>query len=158
MGKQIALLRHGEAEPGMGVDSDLKRKLSDSGIYKLERLAQVLKDRNVFFDLLLKSPAQRTLQTADIVGKAIKVGAEEVHNRFYLAECETLFKIINQLPENCQKVILVGHNPGISALLAYLTGEFQLSLSAGMMAVMDLESARWNEVSRNSGTLVEVLQ
>lgn len=158
MGNQITLLRHGEAEQGFGINGDIKRKLTARGVFKLERLARVLKEREVSFDLLLKSPAQRTLQTAEIIGESIKIGLEDVKDDFYMADSEALFTVINQLSDQYHRVILVGHNPGISTLLAYLTNDFHLSLLPGMMAVVDLEADSWQAVSRGSGTLVEVLQ
>ncbi len=158
MKKQIALVRHGEAEQGFGIDSDLERELTVLGVSKLHRLAGVLKERDVFFDLLVTSPAKRTLQTVEILSQYVKIILEEQKRNFYLANCEVLFSAINQLSDQHQRVMLVGHNPGISALLAYLTDDFYVSLSPGMMALVDFEIDQWGAVSRGSGTLVEILQ
>ncbi|WP_200977669.1 phosphohistidine phosphatase SixA [Echinicola sp. 20G] len=159
MTKYLTLLRHGEAEHGYGQSGDFKRKLTRDGKYKLQRLANVLKERKVEFDLLLKSPATRTVETAGIIRDAVLPHEDTEEGVLYLAETDDIIKVLNKLSDDIHKVMVVGHNPGISALLSFLTNEYQISLSPGMMAVIELHADKWGVgLSRGMGTLQEILQ
>ncbi|WP_194774673.1 SixA phosphatase family protein [Pararhodonellum marinum] len=156
--KQLMILRHGEAgfqDDGMG---DFGRQLTTSGKFSLEKLAQVLKERNLVFDLLIKSPAIRTLQTAEIILETVPVREEIEHEQIYGGSTKSLLEIINAIPKEYEKVLLVGHNPGISALVGYLTNDYHLVMTPGMMVVMDIFVPYWSLVTNSSGTLKEVLQ
>lgn len=156
--KRIALLRHGEAEYGKGQRGDFDRKLTSTGKYRLERLAEVLADRNFSFDLLLQSPAIRTRQTADILSQAISFKKKMEEKDYYLAKKDTWTEKLNALPDEYDSVLVVGHNPGLSTLLDYYVGDYFLNLSPGMMAVVEIEVDTWKAISAGSGVLAEVLQ
>lgn len=158
MVKRLTLLRHGDTETGIGYNGDFKRKLSDCGIVKLCRLNRVLKDKGIQFDLLLKSPALRTMQTAQLISNQLTVKEERIEETIYESSVDVLLEILYHLPNHFKDVLLIGHNPGISSLLSYLTDDFNISLLPGMMAVLTFENPEWDMLSKGSGCLSEVLQ
>ena len=158
MVKKLTLMRHGEAETGIGRQGDFERPITGNGIIKLQRLNHVLKQKEISFDLLLKSPALRAMQTAQLISKNIIVDEEIVEAAIYENSVDILLEIIQLLPHRFENILLVGHNPGISALLVYLVGDFNLSLIPGMMAVITFDFPDWKMLSRGTGSLVEVLQ
>lgn len=158
MAKKLLLMRHGETEIGIGYGGDMNRKLSGTGIDKLKRLNRVLQERNTQFDLILKGPAQRTMQTADFIASSLPVKEERMEASIYESTLQNLLELVNQLPDTCGNVLIIGHNPGISSLLAYLTDDFQLPLLPGMMAVITFDLPEWKMLSKGTGNLDEVLQ
>ncbi|GAB3661066.1 hypothetical protein GCM10028791_35320 [Echinicola sediminis] len=159
MGKYLTLLRHGETETGQGQLKDFDRNLTAQGVYKLERLANVLRDREVAYDLLLKSPAKRTEETSEIIQAAVKIQHSRAEEDIYLATTEMLMELVAKIDDRFDQVILVGHNPSITAFLACITGDYQVSLSPGMMAVIEIHADSWNiAASRGMGSLLEILQ
>jgi len=116
----LYLLRHAEAEPHR--PDDFSRQLTETGIKQARRVGCFMKEQCLRPDLILSSPVVRARETAEIVGKllgkvdlievpwaACGMGPEralaeiEAHNRF-------------------KSILLVGHEPDFSALIAALTG------------------------------------
>lgn len=157
MVKKLTLIRHGEAETGIGSQGDFKRAITGNGIFKLQRLNHVLKQKQTSFDLLLKSPALRAMQTAQLISNNLIIDEEIIEDAIYDSSVDTLLELIQLVPNRFENVLLVGHNPGISALLVYLVDDFNLSLLPGMMAVLTFDLPDWRMLSRGTGNLVEVL-
>src|SRR5690606_16009316 len=155
MVKKLTLMRHGEAETGIGCQGDFNRAITGNGIIKLQRLNLVLKQKEAKFDLLLKSPALRTMQTAQLISENLLVDEEIIEDAIYESSVDNLLEIVQFVPNRFENILLVGHNPGISALLVYLVGDFNISLLPGMMAVINFDLPNWNMISRGSGSLIE---
>ncbi|QDH80267.1 hypothetical protein FKX85_14975 [Echinicola soli] len=159
MTKVLTLLRHGEAEYGHGQEKDFSRKLTSAGKLKLERLTNVLAERNLNYDVVISSTAVRTYKTTEIVLKAIQTDECTFLDSLYLADVQTILDYCGSLPNKYNKVMVVGHNPGISAFLSFITGEYLISLQPGMMAMVDFEVDAWEiAITRGMGNLVEILQ
>jgi phosphohistidine phosphatase len=158
MSKKLILMRHGEAEIGAGYQRDFDRKLSPVGTYKLQRLNKVLEERKFHLDLLLKSPSRRTMETASVITQSLEVKEQQIHSSIYESSVDTLLGLIQGLPEQNVEVMIIGHNPSLTSLLAYLTNDFNLSLSPGMMAVVSFDLPEWKMLSKGTGYLNEVLQ
>lgn len=156
--KKLILMRHGEAETGTGYQKDFDRKLSPAGIYKLQRLNNVLQQRNFKLSLLIKSPSRRTMDTARIITEKLQVAEQQVQNTIYDSSVDNLLDILQRLPDESGEVMIIGHNPSLTALLAYLTNDFNLSLAPGMMAVLSFDLPEWKMLSKGTGYLNEVLQ
>ncbi len=158
MNRKLTLMRHAEAETGIGYQDDINRSLTAVGVGKLHRLNKALRESAVGFDLVIKSPATRAMETAGLITAGLFVGEELQQPDIYESSTEKLLEIISSLPDRFERVLLVGHNPSLSSLLTYLTDGFTTSLSPGMMAVISLDLPNWNMISKGSGSLSEVLQ
>ena len=121
----LYLLRHGIAvEPGTpGFERDSDRPLTPEGKRQLRQIASAMKKLDLRFDLILSSPFLRAKQTAEIIADSSPLKKQ-------LASSDTLAPdgnpkaLIRQLtelkplPEN---ILLVGHEPYLSQLIALLT-------------------------------------
>jgi phosphohistidine phosphatase len=156
MKKELCILRHGMAESGNG--KDYERKLTDSGRGRITRLAHLLQTREFIFDFALFSTAIRCKETFDILQdhKIIKESLEKPG--IYQAGQPTLLQYLFGLSPSHQTVLLIGHNPGVSQLVGYLSGDLSLMLSPGMMVHLRFEGLDWRNISKNSGSIIEVLQ
>lgn len=158
MEKELLLARHGITEaPGFD-KKDLKRDLIKPGIDQLERLSRLLKANGQICDHMAFSPANRCRQTAQILSSAMEVGKSSVVNEIYQAEHGALLQVLNSFDNRDNHVMMVGHNPGVSHLAAFLTGEDHLLFSPGMMVRIAFYLEEWQHISKNSGVLVEILQ
>jgi phosphohistidine phosphatase len=54
--------------------------------------------------------------------------------------------------------LLVGHNPGVSALVSHIADQGYLSIQTGMMVVIELTVDDWIHLGIGTGTVREVLQ
>ena len=73
-------------------------------------------------DYVISSPAKRALQTAEIACKAMGIKKKNIYRQrhIYLATAEELLHVLADCPQQAQRVMLVGHNPGMEDLLYLL--------------------------------------
>lgn len=114
--KRLILMRHGKAESEALYDSDFERRLADSGVREATVVAARLAQAKLLPARILASPAPRALSTACLVRDAL--GGERVELRqvpeLYLAVPATLREVLARHAVDCDDVMLVGHNPGLS--------------------------------------------
>jgi phosphohistidine phosphatase len=118
----LILWRHAEAED---TEPDLTRNLTDRGRSQAHDMAQWLRGYLPARVRILCSPANRTRQTADALGLPY-----DIHNEIAPgASSDDLLKATGW-PRGDGVVVLVGHNPAISALASRLLAgrPFPLSL------------------------------
>ena len=114
----LILWRHAEAEPG---EPDLERALTIKGQKQARRMADWLSSQLPDSCRILVSPALRTLQTAEALGRKFKLQPELAPG----AEPEEVLKVANW-PAGKEAVLIVGHQPTLGRLAALLlTGEEQ---------------------------------
>lgn len=118
----LYLLRHASA--GVRRQNpllDVRRPLDKEGKRHSLQLAYVLNHLKVNFDLVVSSPLKRSLQTAQLV--ATEMGYEaKVLQSTALAPAAT-FDQFQRLLRECaasENVLVVGHNPNITAFLGQL--------------------------------------
>jgi phosphohistidine phosphatase len=73
-------------------------------------------------DHVVSSPAERASATAAKVCKTMAIGTRAIHleERLYEAGLEELRGVLVDCPQQARRVLLVGHNPGLEKLLAFL--------------------------------------
>jgi len=114
----LILWRHAEAEPGV---PDLERALTAKGQKQARRMADWLSSQLPDNCRILVSPALRTLQTAEPLGRKFKLVPDLAPG----AEAEDILKAANW-PGNKETVLIVGHQPTLGQAAALLlTGEVQ---------------------------------
>lgn len=116
---QLLLLRHADAVPAASTDD--ARPLSNKGVQQAHRVARFCKERGLRPDLILSSPFLRTEQTGRIVAETL--GAELVLTSF-LASGMLPSAALEELRAYLRfdSLLLVGHEPDLSALAGALLG------------------------------------
>jgi phosphohistidine phosphatase len=114
----LILWRHAEAEPG---EPDFERALTAKGQKQARRMADWLTSQLPDSCKVLVSPARRTLQTVDALGRKYKI-----HNDLAPgAEPEEVLEAANW-PAAKESVLVVGHQPTLGQVAALLlAGEAQ---------------------------------
>jgi phosphohistidine phosphatase len=117
---EIYILRHGIAvergTPGYKKDAD--RPLTAEGEDKMRQIAKAMLAMGLKFDLILSSPLVRAQQTAEIVAKELD---EELTLTDFLGPDANALELIGEInDEKPQTVLLVGHEPDLSALISVL--------------------------------------
>jgi len=120
----LYLMRHGLAvERGTaGYDSDRARPLTSKGKRKVRCAAAALLKLNVSFDAILSSPLVRARETADLLRDEMKF-REKIQLTEHLspgANAKSLVTLLQRLPGSPQDILLVGHEPDLSLLAAFL--------------------------------------
>lgn len=156
--KVLFLLRHGEAEPGFGQLGDYERSLTDKGKKQLNRLANELFNQGVELDQMVSSSAKRTLETAKIFSSILACKKSDALPELYEADPKKIIEVINQTAADIHSLLLVGHNPGISAVATFLSGEPYLIMKPGMLVKLEIYQEDWAAVGQNTASLVEIMQ
>lgn len=154
--KILYLCRHAKsswADPGM---DDLDRPLNDRGLRNAPHMAHVFEQRGEPLDLILTSPAERALTTAKFFQEALALKKEAfVQDRsIYLAEKDTLLRILHALPATADRVMLFGHNPGFTELVQHLSDAGIDNLPTCGLVRIDFPLDDWLHIGKHSGTLV----
>jgi phosphohistidine phosphatase len=141
-GIQICLFRHGIAvDPAehQADPSGVTRPLTEEGILKTRAAAEGLKRMDLGFEKLLTSPWLRASQTAAIVGEVLGLGAGQ--ELAELAGDRSPAELVDVLSQNyARTMVLVGHEPLLSATAAYLLSadlELDLKKSGACMIHVD---------------------
>ncbi|MBT8419795.1 MAG: histidine phosphatase family protein, partial [Gammaproteobacteria bacterium] len=105
------------------VDSDFQRPLSKRGTRDAPRVGQWLNDQRLLPDFVISSPATRARQTTCNVCNMTGIPESDINweARIYEAVPGMLITVLSACPQ-VRLVLLVGHNPGLELLLAYLCG------------------------------------
>jgi phosphohistidine phosphatase len=135
---KLYFLRHGTADwPEWDPARDHERPLTKDGVKKMKEQAKALAELDVQFDAVLSSPYTRAYQTADIV--AGKLGLE-VKTEPRLAPGFNLDKLAEIVAsfEDDRALLLVGHEPGFSMVIAELIGSGRVQMKKGALARVDV--------------------
>jgi phosphohistidine phosphatase len=129
-------------------------------------MAAYLKAERYKPDLVLCSTARRTVETLDLVKKALGGEAEiKFEEGLYLAEQRQLLERLHWVDDGVKSVMLIGHNPGIEQLAHALCAapadaaeeklhkRMREKFPTGALAVIKVPAKSWREVKAGSGTL-----
>jgi len=121
----LFVLRHGIAvsrgDPDYPLDSD--RPLTPKGIKRMGRISDGMRRIRVGFDQVLSSPYKRALETAFIVAREYEAGQDVQTLQALKAEVlpEEVIRTLLDKFSTCERLLLVGHEPQLSALISTLT-------------------------------------
>jgi phosphohistidine phosphatase len=149
----LYLLRHAKASSNNASWSDFDRPLVERGRKVAEQMGLFLASKKGTVSTLIVSPALRTRQTIEIFGQHAGLNVEpRFDGRIYDASLEKLVQVVSEIDDEKQSAMLVGHNPGMEDMLAFVTRESR-HMPSGALAKIDLDCASWQEVGRGTGRL-----
>lgn len=155
--KTLLILRHAKSDWNEPDLADHDRPLGGRGKRDAPRIGRLMRDEQLVPDFIISSTAKRARKTAKLVAEASGYEGEiSLDETLYLGSPEDYLDALRQTPENCQSVMIVGHNPGLEELVEALTGEVE-ALPTAALAKVALPVDRWRDVSENvEGKLVNV--
>ena len=120
--RELLILRHGKSDWDTG-DTDFRRPLKNRGKRAAQRMGVWLWQQELRPDLVISSPAERAINTAHKCCKSMDVPVSTIikDERIYMASLDALLAVLADAPGESQRILLVGHNPGLENLLMYLT-------------------------------------
>ena len=118
---RIYLVRHGDAVPEEDAGSDRDRWLSPRGREAARILGRLLREQAIAPDTIVCSPLPRAVQTAELLAASLDhIGAI---SSWRCLEPSAMPRVAaNQIAAAGMAVVVVGHEPSISSLGAYLLG------------------------------------
>lgn len=155
--KTLLILRHAKSSWGDPALADIDRPLNKRGKRDAPRMGRLLRSEDLVPDLILASPARRAQKTAEAVADESGYAGEiATQPDFYPGDPEAYLQALRALPDEYQRVMVVGHNPGLEELVDALAGE-SVALPTAALAQISLPVEHWSEVEEASeGQLVNV--
>lgn len=136
---RVHLLRHAHAGDSFKwIGDDDLRPLTDKGRKQSQQLGEFLASHGVRPDVIVTSPLVRAQQTAEIVAGILDMTVRtdgRLRSGFGKRE---LWAVLDEA--GAREVMLVGHDPDFSALLAYLIDTAGISMKKGALATVDLHT------------------
>jgi phosphohistidine phosphatase len=145
----LYILRHGIAAergtPGFKTDAD--RPLTPKGRRQLRQIAAAMQNLELHFDLIVSSPFLRARQTAEIVARTLKLKKRLASSDELTpdGDSKALIRQLNEPGPAPDNVLLVGHEPNLSRLVALLiSGEpaTTIDLKKGGLCRLETDALR----------------
>ena len=153
MTRILYLLRHAKSSWNYPELNDFERPLNKRGRQDAPVMAGVLKKDGSVPDLILSSPATRAAMTARAFAELLRLDETRLKFdlRIYEATPSILLDLTSGVDDTVQKLMLVGHNPGLTDLANFLnTHHIENIPTAGICAIA-LEIDRWELLTENCG-------
>jgi len=164
--KTLTLLRHAKSGWDEAVPRDFDRPLNAKGRRAALLVGQHLRKCELAFDHVVVSPAVRVTETIAGVeaGYGAALGAVE-DRRAYLASAGTLLDIVRETPGDAERLLLIGHNPGLEDLVLLLVpgasndlrDRVEEKYPTGAVAEIGFDVTDWSGVAAGGGTLTRFI-
>jgi phosphohistidine phosphatase len=157
--KILTLLRHAKSGWDDPVSRDFDRPLNPRGRRAARTVAAEMRRLGLGFDRVVASPARRVIETIGEVEQAFGPLVAAYDERVYLASPETLLDIVRSTAPEVERLLLVGHNPGLESLALALApkgglrGEIEVKYPTATLAEIVLPVERWSDIREGSGEI-----
>lgn len=140
---KLYVMRHGPAEDHAPSGRDDDRALTGAGRERVLAVAEKLLAIDEAPRSIVTSPLVRAVQTAEIVAVAIYSNSRrgDVEVRREMGPGGDVLALAEELARSGRKrVMLVGHEPGLSAAMGALVGRFDLAFAKAMVVSVHIAS------------------
>ena len=145
--KTLILMRHAKSSWKDHNISDADRPLKKRGKKDTQAMAKIMLEKELVPQKIMASSAKRARRTAEILVEETKANiTPEVLDQLYMAEIQVYMDLIKSLPDDLERVMIVGHNPDLECLVQMLSNQIE-SLPAGAMAVLSMPIKSWKDLS-----------
>ncbi|RXK13050.1 phosphoglycerate mutase [Halarcobacter mediterraneus] len=153
--KTLYIVRHGEKNIIDETVDDYDIEVTKKGLKDIENQSIKLKEKGVIPDLIVSSPAIRTRQTADIISKELNYTKNIMYNEvLYQAFMNELVESITYTFDDVNTLIIVGHNPSLTALGVSFVG-LKEKILMGEIVRIDFNCNSWTEIDKSNSKLIE---
>jgi len=165
--RRLLILRHAKAGPH-DEKHDKERHLVDRGCSDSALMGHVMREKGYVPDLVLCSSAARTRETWEHTGPELHARPEtKFLDALYDAAEGTILKCVQETDDAVERVLYIGHNPGLERLARMLIREPRTAAekqhAASLMskyptaalAVIDFKIEYWAEAAPGEGILAD---
>ncbi len=154
--RALYLCRHAKSSWTDATLSDFDRPLNERGLRNAPYMAKVFHDRGEPVDLIVTSTAERALATALHFAAAMGIPETAVlrKDELYHASVPTIMDLLHRLPADARRIMVFGHNPGLTEAVEYFSGEDIGNLPTCGIVRIDFPGGEQNMMARDLGTLV----
>ena len=150
--KTLVLVRHAKSSWKDASLADRDRSLNKRGKRDAPRMGRRLADLVGTPDLIVSSPATRAMETARIIAEEVGYPVDGIREdeRIYEAGPAGILDVVRGLEDEMDRVVLFGHNPGLTDLVNELTEPTVDNVPTCGVVELRLAAERWADVSRTT--------
>lgn len=165
--KILTLLRHAKSGDDGLAARDLDRRLNAKGRRAARAMGRHLRESGSRFDAVLASPATRVMETVEEVNAGYgRDLAPAWDRRLYLASAPELIDVLQEAPAEAERLLLVGHNPGLEDLVLSLVaddtdakrGQVEEKYPTASLAEIELDIDAWRDLAPGTGRLLRFVR
>jgi phosphohistidine phosphatase len=150
---RLYIIRHAAAEQG-NYHKDFHRVLRTKGQQQLPKMSRFILRHPPKQLAAYCSTSQRTKQTYEGIKLGLNNESITFHDELYHASLQDLLDFIWGCDTQGKDVAIIGHNPGLSALATYFSGE-EIFLRTGGIVVLEFPFESVRELSQDSGEITD---
>ncbi|HEX5100973.1 MAG TPA: histidine phosphatase family protein [Polyangiaceae bacterium] len=156
--RTLLVLRHAKSGHDEPVP-DKQRTLTARGKKDARRMGELARERDLLPNRVLCSTATRARETFELFSEGGELeGPADFVDALYLAEPKAIVRELAARGGTSERVMVVGHNPGLEELVSELTSE-RTELSTTAFAVCALPIESWAELDLGTaGHLVTIFR
>ena len=152
--KTLIIVRHSKSSWKNMNLSDYERPLNKRGKKDAEIMSTELLKKNILIDYLLSSSSKRTIITSKYFIDKIKLNQYEFFESLYHASSDKIYNSIIELKNEFKKVMIVGHNPGLTNTINLLSNISLDNLPTSGIVIIEFNISNWNEVQPKLGKAI----
>lgn len=165
--KRLILMRHAKSSWTDPLMHDAARPLNDRGRAAAPRMGAWMAEQGLIPDLALVSTAQRCLETWELAAAEMGAPARRSVEAIYESGPELLLALVQEVPDEVEVLMLVGHEPGVPELLRRLSDDRPAEGCArafgkyptGAVAALKFKTLdAWAELAPGTGRLTRYAQ
>lgn len=155
MVRNLFLIRHAKAAEPSASQKDINRDLAPKGYQDAPRAGRYMFEQQWHPDIILSSSAQRAMATAELLAEQLRFDTNRIKylEELYQASVRSMLQLLSEQKDTQQQIIIVGHNPVLSYLAEYLTGQEIGSIVPCGIVNIRLETDTWAEISKDTAEL-----
>lgn len=153
--KTLLIMRHAKSSWKHPELPDNERPLNKRGKKEAPQMAALLVDNELIPQRILSSTAVRARATVDAIISATGFSEPVTFlDSFYMAEPDVYIKEVAALPDDIERVLIIGHNPGLEGVLQILSRQIESLPPAGLV-YLALPISHWSDL--NDGVEAELV-
>lgn len=145
--KILLLMRHAKSSWKKEKLPDKERPLNRRGEKDAPKMSELLQEKELIPQVILTSTALRCRLTASaLVDQCCNELTLKTLDALYMAEPPLIVEVLKKVDDQAERVMVIGHNPGLESLLQRLIGEVE-SLPTASVAYLELPLDHWSDLT-----------
>lgn len=160
--KHLFLIRHCKSSWSDDALSDMDRPLNPRGLQQAAVMADPLLDNGALNGHIHVSPACRSRQSIEGILSALPTdhpisGRVRISKKLYTFNHKDLLTWLRKRDSSVRRLTMIGHNPALSDLARFLTGDELNDLPTGALIHITLPVKHWKDAGKHQGKVRAVL-
>lgn len=149
-------MRHAKSSWENRTVPDYERPLNERGLKNAPFMGNIISKLIKTPQVIISSPAKRAITTAEIISEFLNFDPKKIikDERIYHAVVSDIMRIIFEINDNIDSILLFGHNPTFTLLSNYLSNKHIENMPTSGFVQIDFNLKTWKEIEGNTGKLI----